>query len=106
MLFAMNHTKLRLFLAVSSILLFCGIATPASVDVPQLRLPAIATPLRYRVDLTIVPTNDRFSGVIEIDLNIARATSFLWLNANELKFNDTSLQQGNQSITAHAVQSQ
>jgi len=77
-----------------------------SSKVPQLRLPGIAKPERYSVELTIVPTSATFTGVAEIDMEFQQDTTFLWLNANDLKVKEVSLQQGKDLISAHATQSQ
>ena len=54
----------------------------AGVDsvAPTLRLPKLAAPLRYALDLTLVPTEETFTGSVDIDLNVLEATAVLWLN--------------------------
>ena len=47
---------------------------------PTLRLPKLAVPLRYALDLTLVPTEETFTGRIDIDLNVLEPTTVLWLN--------------------------
>jgi hypothetical protein len=46
------------------------------------RLPAVAKPLAYQLDLTIDPSEDTYSGVVRIDTEIlqqtARRTSTPW----------------------------
>src|SRR5580700_8469435 len=51
---------------------------------PALRLPATAKPLRYDLDLTIVPSKETFAGIVGADLEIAEPTSVLWLNGTGL----------------------
>ena len=49
---------------------------------PKLRLPGdVASPIRCRLDLTVVPDQDAFSGTVEIDVHFAKPTPILWLNA-------------------------
>ncbi len=52
---------------------------------PALRLPDAVRPVRYRPTLTVVPDQDGFTGVIEIDLDVLAATSVVWLNAQDLQ---------------------
>ena len=51
---------------------------------PVLRLPEIAHPLRYDLDLTLEPSKDGFAGSIGIDLSVKEATRIVWLNARDL----------------------
>jgi hypothetical protein len=58
-----------------------GQALDQPLILPQFRLPAHEVePVRYRVDLTVVPDQDTFAGAIEIELQLAKSTSVLWLN--------------------------
>ncbi len=66
-------------------------SAPAPPAPPVLRLPATARPLRYDLDLTIVPSRETFTGTISIDLQIAEPTSVLWLNATDLTLRDARL---------------
>lgn len=62
---------------------------------PTLRLPKLAAPQRYALDLTLVPAEETFTGRIDIDLNILEPTSVLWLNKGpELMVLQASLQPG------------
>ena len=46
---------------------------------PKFPLPAHEVgPVRYRVDLTVVPDQDTFVGAVEIDLQLAKSASVLW----------------------------
>jgi alanyl aminopeptidase len=47
-------------------------------------LPNGARPVRYAIDLTIVPGEDTFHGAADIELNFDKASSMLWLNATDL----------------------
>jgi alanyl aminopeptidase len=49
-------------------------------SVPLGRLPADVKPTRYRLDLAIAPAKERFSGTIEIDVEIANRRSWIWLH--------------------------
>jgi aminopeptidase N len=57
----------------------------AADAVPQGRLPDAATPVAYRLDLTVVPEQERFSGHAEIDIVLKAATRSLYLHGRDLK---------------------
>jgi len=68
---------------------------------PKLRLPAdVASPERYRAELTVVPDQDTFNGTIEIDLRFAKPTTLLWLNAEKLTIKEASLRIGREKLAA------
>jgi alanyl aminopeptidase len=60
-------------------------------------------PIRYRADLTIVPDQDTFTGVIEIDLQFAEPTSILWLNSERLIVKDATLTVGHEKLAAKVI---
>ncbi len=62
----------------------CSSLCLLAADAPKLRLGADIRPTRYAADLTAVPAAATFSGVIDIDAVLARPTSLVWLNANDL----------------------
>jgi|SRR5438067_1466297 len=67
---------------------FCCVdlmAQPLSDAPPSFRLPAGALPLRYELMLTVVPGDAAAIGEIAIDVNLARAHSIVWLNADSLR---------------------
>src|SRR5690349_21140689 len=57
---------------------------------PTLRLPEGAKPVRYAVELTLDPSAEQFSGVIDIELQVTKPLSVLWLNARELTVKKSS----------------
>jgi cytosol alanyl aminopeptidase len=79
-------------------------ATPAQdLTPPALRLPAMARPSRYDLDLTIDPSRDTFTGTIGVDLTIDAATSLLWLNGTELTIKEARLASGGKEQPARPV---
>jgi alanyl aminopeptidase len=71
---------------------------------PRFRLPADEVgPIRYRVDLTIVPDQDTFTGAIDIDLQFAKPASVLWLNAEKLEIKDATLTAGGEKFVAKVI---
>jgi aminopeptidase N len=57
----------------------------AAEAVPQGRLPDAAKPVAYRLDLTVVPEQQRFSGHAEIDIVLKAATRSLYLHGRDLQ---------------------
>jgi alanyl aminopeptidase len=71
---------------------------------PKFRLPADeARPIRYRIDLTIIPDQDTFAGASDIDLQFAKQTSVLWLNAEKLEIQDATLSVGGEKVAAKLI---
>ncbi len=67
----------------------------ADAVAPTLRLPKLAVPQRYALDLTLVPTEETYTGRIDIDLEVTEATTVLWLNKGpELTVLEASLVPG------------
>src|ERR1700688_645181 len=71
--------------------------------VPRLRLPATASPLHYRVELTLVPAAERFSGAVAIDLLLEEPAAVLWLNATALTIEAATLTAGSTRLAAGIV---
>ena len=83
------------------LLCFCALASDAPGEGhPAGRLPAGATPLAYRVDLTIVPERERFSGHVEIDVRLPAPTKSLYLHGRGLAMRSAVVVQGSRRIAA------
>ncbi|HXO39922.1 MAG TPA: M1 family metallopeptidase, partial [Thermoanaerobaculia bacterium] len=81
-----------------------GAAAAATTGaVPRLRLPATASPLHYRVELTLVPAVEKFSGAVAIDLLLEEPTAVLWLNATALTIEAATLTAGSTRLAAGIV---
>ncbi|HXM71548.1 MAG TPA: M1 family peptidase, partial [Thermoanaerobaculia bacterium] len=79
-------------------------AAPApSGEVPRFRLPAAASPLHYRVELTLVPSAERFSGEVAIDVLLEEPAAVLWLNATALTIEAATLTAGSTRLAARIV---
>ena len=71
---------------------------------PKFRLPADEVgPMRYRVDLTIIPDQDTFAGAIDIDLQFAKQASVLWLNAEKLEVKEATLTVGGEKVATKVI---
>jgi alanyl aminopeptidase len=71
-----------------------------AADPPKLRLGDDARPTRYRLDLTLIPTEDQFKGSIDIDLELRKPTDLLWLNARDLTVESASLTSAGKTLPA------
>ncbi|HWM87386.1 MAG TPA: M1 family metallopeptidase [Kofleriaceae bacterium] len=58
---------------------------------PRLRLSHDVRPIRYALDLTILPERPEFHGRVSIDAEAAKPVPIVWLNATELKVERASL---------------
>ncbi len=61
---------------------------------PTLRLPGNVRPIQQKLELTVDPSLQTFSGSVEIELEIRDELSVLWLNAAGLKVTSASLGRG------------
>jgi cytosol alanyl aminopeptidase len=79
-------------LAVPTLLIFSWpVFAAPSLEPPKLRLDGSVRPLRYAVDLTIVPDRDTFRGTVDIDVDVQTPSKIIWLNAVGLTIEDASL---------------
>lgn len=67
---------------------------------PGLRLPDYARPLRYALDLTLIPGQERYSGTVQIQLQLDRGTDRLWLHAQDLTILQATIHPGAQARPA------
>jgi alanyl aminopeptidase len=70
---------------------------------PKFRLPDTASPVRYGIDLTVIPGSSTFTGTAAIDLAVKQATSVLWLSASDLTIESASLRVANADRLAKVV---
>jgi alanyl aminopeptidase len=75
-----NRNLLRLF---TILFLLPPVAAGQSAP-PKLRLPGDVQPVRYRLNLTILPGQEDFSGIVDVDLHITKETNVIWINAADL----------------------
>jgi aminopeptidase N len=76
---------------VPALLLFAWpILAAPSMEPPKLRLDGSVQPLRYAVDLTIVPDHDSFRGSVDIDIDVRTPSQTIWLNASGLAIQEAS----------------
>ncbi|HTY63841.1 MAG TPA: M1 family metallopeptidase [Acidobacteriota bacterium] len=96
-----------ILLSVSALscLLFLAIPGCASGQPPKLRLSEVqdAAPVSYRVDLTLDPSKETFTGLIDIKILVVKPVQTLWLNANKINVLDASATAGRASVTAKPI---
>src|SRR5229473_7740549 len=56
-----------------------------------LRLDDVAQPTRYALKLRVVPTDDAFSGTIDIEIQLKKELTTLWLNGSDLTVRDVAM---------------
>src|SRR5262245_38016027 len=86
-----NRVKIHRMRITTILFLLLPLVSIAAEKPPALQLPNDAKPTEYGVQLTIDPQKDNFSGVISINLEIAKQISTLWLNATEIKIEKVEL---------------
>jgi cytosol alanyl aminopeptidase len=74
-----------------AILLLSARWLPAA-ELPEFRLPDIARPTRYQMDLTIVPSEPAFKGTAKISIELKQRTDVVWLNAKDLAIDDVKVE--------------
>ncbi len=68
---------------------------------PAFHLSGDVVPLKYRVELSIDPRRDTFEGTMQVEINILKPTSVVWLNGKDLVLEPTArFQQGDASVEA------
>jgi alanyl aminopeptidase len=81
---------------------FLLLATCALAEPPKVRLGEDVRPVRYSLDLTIVPQQDTFNGKIDIDLEVHKPTDTVWLNSRGLTIDSAELTAGGPAMPAKA----
>src|SRR5712691_10230678 len=63
-----------------------------SLEPPKLRLGDTVEPSRYSLELTLIPGNDSFQGVVDIQIDVRTPSPIIWLNATQLEISGASFQ--------------
>lgn len=79
-------------------------SAPETVANPTLRLPTTVAPVRYALDLRVLPGDGTFDGTIDIELDVREPTATLWLNARDLDIGGATLTRGEEVVEAPAEQ--
>ena len=81
------------------------VATPSS-DVPLGKLTGQVHPSAYRLDLTVDPAQERFSGRVEIDAVLQRAASTVFIHGRDLAMHRAVATVGGKSLIGTWTQSE
>ncbi len=74
-------------------------AIPAEAGtMPAGKLDGTVVPQGYRLDLTVDPTRDRFSGHVEIDVDVKKAGRTVWMHGRDLKVGKVTAMVGGQPV--------
>ena len=82
------------------LLLVTSLACLAADTPPKLRLGDETRPVKYAVDLTLVPGAADFSGAIDIDVTLSKSASMIWLNAREIAITEARVTAGGKTQAA------
>ncbi len=90
--------------ALLALLLPAQRAFAQGAPVPTGKLPDAATPIDYRLDFTIVPEKERFSGHAEIDIDLKQPAASLYMHAGDLHVTGAVVSAAGQDapVTLHA----
>ena len=66
----------------------------AQEPAPEFRLPKIARPTRYQLDLTVVPSMPSFQGYEVIGIDLQEPSQVVWLNAKDLTIQEVNVTVG------------
>src|ERR1019366_1468099 len=82
----------------------CSLAFAAGQP-PKLRLAEVQdiAPASYRVELTLDPGKDRFTGVIDINVVVKKPVDTIWLNAKKISVEAASMVSGGKTWQAKTV---
>lgn len=80
--------------------LFGALGLADAKDFPRGRLSDAAKPLAYRLDLTVVPDQERFSGHAEIDVDLKSQTTSLFLHGRKLNVKTVTATSGGNKVKA------
>lgn len=69
---------------------------------PTLRLPDIARPIAYQVDLVLDPRRPTFTGTVVIEVEVTQPSTVLWLNGTHIRVRHARLSMGGRTLDAVA----
>ncbi len=83
-----------MLLALCAFLLPASAFAQAPAAPPTGKLPDQVAPVAYRIDFTIVPEKERFSGHTEIDVQLKQATASLYMHGRDLHVTSALVSEG------------
>ncbi len=94
-------------LVTAALVLACargGPPAPSPDDAPVQRLSREVRPLRYALQLTVLPEREGFQGTATIEVQLGRPTRRLWLHARDLEVKSATVETGGTEAPAELVQ--
>jgi alanyl aminopeptidase len=88
-------------LATLVLALACAAGAAFAQTAPDFRLPEVARPTRYRIDLTILPDQPTFRGTAIINVELKTKTETIWMNAKDLTISEIKVTAGGATSSAH-----
>jgi cytosol alanyl aminopeptidase len=85
---------------LAAIVIFGPSLSAAQRPAPEFRLPDIARPIRYQLDLTILPNEPTFHGSAVIGIDLRDRTDIVWLNVKDLTIQEVSAKAAGHSKVA------
>ena len=79
------------------------VAPPAVDHTPTGPLPLGITPTHYALALRIVPSEDRFSGSVDIRVTVDQPTTEIWMHGTSLHVTRATISPGMESAAAHTA---
>lgn len=76
------------------------VSIAAESAVPQGRLTDLAQPTAYRLDLSVDPAQERFSGQVEIDAVLLRPSNYIDLHGRDLAMHKVQVSAGGEKFAA------
>src|SRR5436190_17523183 len=76
----------------------------ADANAPKGKLPDLVAPTAYRLDFTVIPENERFSGHDEIDVTLKQAAKSIYMHGRDLSVTKAVAVAGGKTIPAKWVQ--
>jgi aminopeptidase N len=87
-------------IAACASLIAVAAAAQTDPDAPRGKLPDAATPTAYRLDMTILPDQPRFSGHAEIDIQVKAPAAKLYMDGRDLAVTRATAKVGGEAIAA------
>jgi len=81
----------------------CSLAAAPHAEPPKLRVSDNVQPIRYAVDLTVVPDRDTFRGAVDISIDIRTPAPIIWLNASDLEIESANFRSASGASAKAAI---
>ncbi|RYE03480.1 MAG: M1 family peptidase [Sphingomonadales bacterium] len=86
------------FVLLAALLFPASALAQTTAPVPAGKLPDTVQPLAYRIDMTLVPEQERFSGHTEIDVQLKRPAASIYMHGRDLTVTRATVKIGGKEI--------